>query len=141
MTANPLTQPGIAHPAIDETMISRLVSIFYARVRRDPVIGAIFNEAVADWDHHLAKITDFWSGVMLRTGRYHGRPMQPHLVLPLEPRHFDAWLALFEETAREICPPDAAAAFIIRARRIADSFEMARASQRGEFVRPRHSVG
>jgi hemoglobin len=140
MTPNPLTQPGIAHPAIDETMIARLVAVFYVRVRRDPVIGAIFNEAVRDWDHHIAKITDFWSGVMLRSGRYHGRPMQPHLILPLEPPHFDAWLALFEATARENCPADAAEAFIIRARRIADSFEMARASQRGEFARPRHSL-
>ena len=141
MTANPLTQPGLAHSALDEAMIARLVAIFYARVRRDPTLGPIFNEAVADWDHHLAKIADFWSGVMLRTGRYHGRPMRPHLILPLEPAHFDAWLALFEATVREVCPEGVAEAFIIRARRIADSFEMARASQKGEFARPRHSVG
>lgn len=141
-SANPLLTPGAAHPAIDETMIARLVQVFYARARRDPVIGPVFAAAVENWDEHIGKITDFWSGVMLRTGRYDGRPMRPHLILPLEGRHFDAWLALFEATAREICvDEDVAMAFIVRARRIADSFEMARASQRGEIARPRHSVG
>ena len=77
---------------------------------------------------------------MLRTGRYDGRPMRPHLILPLEGKHFDRWLDLFEITAHEVCPPDIAQAFIVRARRIADSFEMARASQRGEFAAPRHSL-
>ncbi|MBA4271035.1 MAG: preprotein translocase subunit TatC, partial [Methylobacterium sp.] len=37
--------------------------------------------------------------------------------------------------------PDVANAFIIRARRIADSFEMGRASVTGEIARPRHSRG
>ena len=40
-----------------------------------------------------------------------------------------------------LLPEGVAEAFIIRARRIADGFEMARASQKGEFSRPRHSVG
>ncbi|MNL85718.1 hypothetical protein D3C87_2141380 [compost metagenome] len=67
--------------------------------------------------------------------------MRPHLILPLTGAHFDRWLALFEGTAYEVCPPEIAEAFIVRARRIADSFEMARASQRGEIAAPRHSVG
>ncbi len=77
---------------------------------------------------------------MLRTGRYNGRPMRPHLILPLEGKHFDRWLDLFEITAHEVCQPDIAQAFIVRARRIADSFEMARASHRGEIAAPRHSL-
>lgn len=141
MTDNPLTHPSSAHPAITDTMIATLVRRFYERARGDALIGPIFMGAVEDWDEHIANITDFWSSVMLRTGRYQGRPMRPHLILPLEPQHFDRWLSLFEETAAEICAaPDIAAAFIVRARRIADSFEMARASQRGEVARPRHSL-
>ena len=132
--------PGAAHPDLDEAMIARLVSAFYGRARLDPLIGPVFNEAVADWEHHIARITDFWSGVMLRTGRYDGQPLRPHLLLPLEPAHFDRWLALFEATARELCPTPVADLFIQRARRIADSFEMARASQAGLIGRPRHSV-
>lgn len=140
MTENPLINPNIAHPDLDEALIARLVHAFYGRARQDEVIGPIFEAAVADWDEHIGKIGDFWSNVMLRTGRYDGRPMRPHLILPLEDRHFDRWLALFEATARELCPPDIAEAFTIRARRIADSFEMARATQRGELKLPRHSV-
>jgi hemoglobin len=141
MTDNPLTRPGAAHPAITEAMIATLVARFYERAREDAVIGPIFMAAVQHWDEHIANITDFWSSVMLRTRRYHGRPMRPHLILPLEPLHFDRWLSLFEETAIEVCgAPDIAEAFIVRARRIADSFEMGRAGQRGEIARPRHSL-
>lgn len=139
MSANPLINPGIAHPAVDDASIGLLVRTFYGRARLDPVIGPVFEAAVADWDDHIEKITDFWSGVMLRTGRYHGRPMRPHLMLNLEPEHFDRWLQLFEETVREICPEDVAEAFLVRARRIADSFELAIGSQRGEIRAPRHS--
>lgn len=139
MTDNPLLRPGAAHPDLREPMIGLLVGTFYERARRDEVIGPVFEAAVEDWDDHIAKITDFWSSVMLRTGRYNGRPMRPHLILPLEGRHFDRWLDLFEATARELCPPGIAEAFIVRARRIADSFEMARAGQRGEIAAPRHS--
>jgi len=140
MTDNPLTHPGAVHPDLREPMIGLLVRTFYERARQDDVIGPVFAAAVQDWDDHIAKITDFWSSVMLRTGRYNGRPMRPHLILPLEGRHFDRWLDLFEATAREVCEPEIAEAFIVRARRIADSFEMARASQRGEFSAPRHSL-
>jgi hemoglobin len=140
MTDNPLTQPGAAHPDLREPMIALLVRTFYDRARQDELIGPVFAAAVEDWDDHIGKITDFWSSVMLRTGRYSGRPMRPHLILPLEGKHFDRWLDLFEETAKELLPPEIADAFIVRARRIADSFEMARASQRGEFAAPRHSL-
>jgi hemoglobin len=64
------------------------------------------------------------------SGRYHGQPMQVHFPLSIEPRHFDRWLALFEQTTDDVCPPAAAATFMEKARRIADSFEMAMATRR-----------
>ena len=126
---------------IDEASIERLVREFYSRAREDALLGPIFSSAVADWDHHIAKIADFWSSIMLRTGRYDGRPMRPHLLLPLTGGHFDRWLMLFEQTAREVFAGAAAEAFLVRARLIADSFEMGIASTRGEIARPRHSSG
>lgn len=126
---------------IDEASIERLVREFYSRAREDALLGPIFSSAVADWDHHIAKIADFWSSIMLRTGRYDGRPMRPHLLLPLTGGHFDRWLMLFEQTAREIFAGAAAEAFLARARLIADSFEMGISSTRGEIARPRHSSG
>jgi len=134
------TAINLVNPEIDEASVARLVRTFYGRAREDDLIGPIFNSAVKDWDHHIGKITDFWSSMMLKTGRYDGRPMRPHLVLPLTSAHFDRWLALFEQTAREIFSADVAEAFVIRARRIADSFEMGIATMRGEIARPRHSV-
>jgi len=140
MSENPLTNPNIAHPSVDDAAISLLIRTFYERARADELIGPIFEKAVSDWDDHIGKISDFWSNIMLRTSRYDGRPMRPHLILPLEGAHFDRWLTLFEATARELFAPDVADAFIIRARRIADSFEMAIGTQRGEMRAPRHSV-
>lgn len=127
-------------PSLNEENIALLVQTFYGRAREDDLLGPIFNSAVTDWDHHIAQISDFWSSMMLKTGRYNGRPMRPHLRLPLRAEHFDRWLQLFEATAREIFPTEIADGFIIRARRIADSFEMGVASVRGEIVSPRHSV-
>jgi truncated hemoglobin YjbI len=34
----------------------------------------------------------FWSSVALMSGRYHGQPMEKHLPLPIDARHFDRWL-------------------------------------------------
>jgi hemoglobin len=123
---------------ISEAMIESLVHTFYGRVRQDDLIGPIFSAKVADWDDHLAKLCAFWSSVILRTGRYDGRPLRPHLMLPLEGRHFDRWLDLFERTAGEVLPRQASLVFIDRARRIADSFEMSVGTQRGEIRPPRH---
>jgi hemoglobin len=85
-----------------EDEIRQLVHAFYARVRQDDLIGPIFNTHVDDWDHHLAKLADFWSSILLRTGRYSGTPMSRHAALPgLRPELFQRWLALFRETADE----------------------------------------
>jgi hemoglobin len=131
---------ALQDPELTDEAIRRLVTTFYGRARQDDLIGPIFNAAVADWDDHLGKIADFWSSMLLKTNRYNGRPMRPHFMLGLKADHFDRWLALFEATARELFAPELAGIFIIRARRIADSFEMNIATARGEIVRPRHSV-
>lgn len=136
---NPLTRPGVAHPDVTDAGIADLIATFYGRAREDELIGPIFNRAVDDWPEHIAQITDFWSSIMLRTGRYSGRPLNPHLRLPLEDAHFDRWLALFEQTATELFNDEIAHEFMIRARRIADNFEMAIGSMRGEVRSPRHS--
>lgn len=126
---------------IDDALIERLVRRFYERVREDDLIGPIFAERIGDWEPHLQKMFAFWSSVALGTGRYEGNPMGAHLPLPVESRHFDRWLALFEETARELCPPDVAEHFISRAWRIAASLEMGAASRRGELIPTRRRPG
>lgn len=120
---------------IDEAMIERLVRRFYARIRSDDLVGPVFEARIADWESHLGRMCAFWSSVALMTGRYSGQPMQVHLSLPVDARHFDRWLELFEQTARDICPPAAADHFIERARRIAGSFELGLASCHGLLLK------
>ncbi len=66
MTGQPIPAIHDIHPALTEEKIARLVATFYGRARADDLIGPIFNAQVKDWDHHIAKISDFWSS-MLRT--------------------------------------------------------------------------
>lgn len=123
-----------ARTGIDDKMIATLVHGFYARIRSDEFLGPVFNARIRDWEPHLARMCAFWSSVALLTGTYHGRPMQAHQTLPVDAQHFDRWLALFEETAAELCPPAAAELFIDRARRIAESLEMGIAMHEGVLL-------
>ncbi|MBV9965243.1 MAG: group III truncated hemoglobin, partial [Alphaproteobacteria bacterium] len=90
---------------ITELSIAALVEQFYAKARRDPMIGPVFNAAVEDWDEHLHKLCDFWSSVMLTTGRYKGNPMAAHVKHPIQAEFFERWLALWRETAVELFVP------------------------------------
>ena len=112
-----------------EDAIRCLVDRFYARVRRDPVLGPVFARAIGEseeaWSRHLARLADFWSSLMLASGRYHGDPFSAHLRLPnLEPAMFDRWLTLFGDTCAELFEPEVADAFRERAARVARSLRM-----------------
>ena len=106
---------------LDEPILARLVHEFYDRVRADALLAPIFDAHIDDWDPHLERMVEFWSSVALMTGRYHGAPMPKHLPLPVEQVHFDRWLALFRQTAHEVCPAPGAEWVIDRAERIAAS--------------------
>ncbi|MBW8814069.1 MAG: group III truncated hemoglobin [Caulobacterales bacterium] len=129
----PRIGPGV-EVGVTEEMIRDLVHAFYGKVRGDPLLGPIFNGAVTDWDEHLAKLCDFWSSVLLMTGRFKGAPMAAHAALPdIGPRHFGRWLELFEATAREVCPPQAAALFVAKAQMIGQSLQLGIAVSRGQL--------
>jgi hemoglobin len=122
---------------LDEPMIRAVVDEFYARARLDDVIGPVFNRVILgpDWPAHLATIADFWSSMLLGSGRYGGRPMPKHMAIPeLGDAHFMRWLRLFRETVTELCPPDIAALFIERSERIGNSFRMNIAMRRGDDI-------
>ena len=131
-----ITAAIVRDTGIDEAMIEKLVHAFYARVRQDPLLAPVFDAKIADWNSHLERMCAFWSSVALLSGRYHGQPMDKHARLPVDSGHFDRWLALFEETARDICPPAAAKHFIDRAHRVAQSLELGIARGRGILLAP-----
>lgn len=126
-----ITAEITAKTGITEEIIHALVRRFYRNVREDAVLGPIFETRITDWEPHLVRMTSFWSSVALMSGRYHGRPMDAHLPLPIDARHFDIWLGIFEKTAHEVCQPEAAVHFIERARRIAESLEIGIAMRHG----------
>jgi hemoglobin len=75
-----MTEPIMKIDHISEDGIQRLVDEFYARVRADTELAPIFNRAIpGDWGLHLATMRDFWSSVMLTSGRYKGNPVAVHL--------------------------------------------------------------
>ena len=129
-----ITAEIASRTGITEVMIERLVHAFYDKVRVDAVLGPVFDARIHDWEPHLAQMCAFWSSVALMTGRYHGTPMVKHAPLPVDATHFDRWLELFEQTAHEVCPPEAEAHFVERARRIAVSLELSIANANGVML-------
>jgi hemoglobin len=120
MTQTIMDKTGLSH-----AMLTDLVHSFYAKVRADAVLAPIFASRITDWQPHLARMVSFWSSVALATGGYHGAPVPAHAHLPVTWAHFERWLALFRDTAHDVCPPEAAAHVIDRAERIACALHMA----------------
>jgi len=113
-----------APPTEDE--IGRLVDAFYGKVRADAELGPVFDRAISDWGPHLETMRKFWSSVMLTSGRYKGNPVAVHhRVQGIELKLFDRWLALFDETCREMFDDNLTAAFNEKAQRIAESLKLA----------------
>jgi hemoglobin len=129
-----LLAPGVA-AGVTEEMIHEVVHAFYAKVRKDPAIGPIFNRVIPEegWPAHLAKLCDFWSSVLLMSGRFKGTPMVAHARIDdIRPTHFARWLHLFRQTVQALCPPEAAALFVAKSEMIAKSLQLGIAVSRGE---------
>jgi hemoglobin len=112
---------------ITEADLKRVIPAFYTRVRGDALIGPLFNSAIDDWPQHLDRLVDFWSSVMLTTGRYKGSPMAAHLrhKHAISPIMFDRWLALWTQTTSELLSPPTARAMQTKAAQIAESLRLA----------------
>ena len=95
--------PTPTSPTYTEKEINQLVHSFYAKARKDPSLGPVFEAHVTDWEAHFIQMTDFWSGNLLGTNRFRGAPMPKHLAIPnLSPELFEQWLKLFKQTTQEL---------------------------------------
>ena len=118
---------------ITEAMIEQLVHAFYDKVRADAVLAPIFDARIKDWEPHLAQMCAFWSSLLLKSKRYQGNPLRPHLRMSeLSDEHFQRWLSLFRATTLKVFDQKDADAVYELAARIAQSFRLAVAFHRGE---------
>ncbi|MEZ4779156.1 MAG: group III truncated hemoglobin [Flavobacteriaceae bacterium] len=91
-----------------------LVTTFYAKVRKDALLGSIFNPMIEDWDEHFEKLTDFWEGNLFFKKKYLGNPLEKHVEVDqfhhgnIEAKHFGVWLNLWFETIDELFEGEAA---------------------------------
>lgn len=116
----PDTRPDI----LTEADVKTLVDTFYDKVNADPLLAPVFNDfAHTNWAAHLPKMYDFWSGILLHTSRYQGRPFLKHIPLPIAGPHFERWLALFFLTVDELFAGPVATEAKVRAQNIARIFE------------------
>lgn len=76
--------------------VATLLRHFYADVRQHRLIGPVFNQHITDWPVHLAKIGEFWSRITGGPSNYSGQMPAKHFGLGLNPRHFGAWLQLWD---------------------------------------------
>lgn len=112
---------------LTEPLVRKVIFSFYDKVRHDPVLGPVFEDAIGDsWDAHIERIMQFWL-TATRLGRgYDGRNFMPaHLRNPsigsaLLPR----WLEIFRKTAAEHCSPQAASVLTDIAQRMAETLQI-----------------
>lgn len=86
--------------------IELLVNEFYAEVRKDPIIGPVFDYIIEDcWDSHLPKMYRFWSSMLLNENSYSGNPMAEHVKInqniPLSTEMFQIWLTIWTATVHK----------------------------------------
>lgn len=107
--------------------IHTLVTHFYAKVRKDPSLGPIFNQHITQdqWPLHLEKLTDFWESNLFDKQIYRGSPTKKHIQVDtnlhhtIEQTHFSRWLQLWFQTINELYTGEVANKAKNRARKMA----------------------
>jgi len=90
--------------------IAVLVHAFYAKIRKDELLGPIFNAHIAkvQWPAHLSKLTDFWETNLFGVAKFKGNPSGKHrnvdknLGYSIDQGHFGKWIQLWFETIDEL---------------------------------------
>lgn len=96
--------------------VSVLVHTFYTKIRKDELLGPIFNAHIPEdkWPEHLNTLTDFWESNLFGLIKFKGDPSQKHIDVDknlgykIEQTHFGKWLQLWFETIDELYQGDRA---------------------------------
>ncbi len=90
--------------------ISKLVHTFYSKIRKNELLGSIFNSHISEeqWPEHLKKLTNFWETNLLGIAKFKGNPSAKHINVDknmnhsIEQIHFGVWLQLWFETIGQL---------------------------------------
>ncbi|HYO20944.1 MAG TPA: group III truncated hemoglobin, partial [Flavisolibacter sp.] len=89
------TKPDIK----DKKDIEAFVDRFYSKVRNNELLSPVFDSKISNeaWPQHLQRMYAFWNAILFGETGFQGNPMQKHVSLPIEEKHFGQWLNLFRE--------------------------------------------
>lgn len=98
------------HDIENRADIRRLMDAFYAKIRKDAMLGPIFNSHIPEekWPAHLEKLTDFWETNLFGIPKFKGNPTGRHIAVDrnlnhtISPVHFGQWLNIWFETINEM---------------------------------------
>lgn len=90
--------------------ISILITTFYKRIRKNELLGPIFNKHIPEdqWPDHLFKLTDFWETNLFGIAKFKGNPSQKHINVDknsgytISQVHFGEWLNLWYKTVDDL---------------------------------------
>jgi hemoglobin len=76
--------------------IARLMDKFYSTLLQDPLMAPHFKDT--DFAHHMPRIINFWSFILLDEPGFTGNVFDAHRHLNIDERHFERWIATFHAT-------------------------------------------
>jgi hemoglobin len=83
-----------------------LVNTFYSQVRKDEILGPVFNTLIKeeDWPAHLNRMVDFWECNLFFRPTFKGNPVQAHRKVDADygyhtnETHYIRWVELWSQT-------------------------------------------
>ena len=90
--------------------IHQLVSTSYSKIRKDDLLGPIFNAHIESdmWPEHINQLTDFWETNLFGMPKFKGNPTKKHIKVDeksdhtISQLHFGKWLQLWVETVNAL---------------------------------------
>jgi len=86
--------------------VEKLVKTFYSIIRKDQLLGPIFNTQIPN-EHchkHIEKLIDFWETNLFAIPKFKGNPTLKHTLVDIKfketisKKHFDTWIDLWHNT-------------------------------------------
>jgi len=107
-----------------------LVDTFYNKVRKNELLGPIFEAHISDWPKHIERLTDFWETNLFFVRKFKGNPLIKHQIVDakagykIDELHFGTWLNLWFETIDQLYQGEKAIIAKNRARNMGTFFHV-----------------